>query len=71
MNNVPFNALSLLLQICFAPELGGSRITGGEGSHVGDLIRTKSGKVFLALSSKKDATEGGDYSLKDDETKVT
>ena len=42
-----------------------------KSAHVGDLIRTKSGKVFLALSSKKDATEGGDYSLKDDEIKVT
>ena len=72
MNNVPFNLLSLLLQICFAPELGGSRIAEGEGSHVGDLIRTKSGKVFLAHSSKKAlGPNKDDYSLNDNEIKVT
>ena len=78
MNNVSFNTLLLLLQICFASELGGSRITGGEGSHVGDLIKTKSGKVFLRRSSKKSIwakkdteEEGGyDYSTNDDKIKV-
>ena len=53
MNNVTFNILLLFLQIYCTSELGGGKITGGKGSHVGDLIRTKSGKVFLRRSSKK------------------
>jgi len=59
MNNASFNILLLFLQVFFASELGGSN-----GDHVGDLIRTKSGKVFLGRSSKKtlspktDAVEG-------------
>ena len=83
MNNVTFNILLLFLQI-YCSELGGGKITGGKGSHVGHLIRTKSGKVFLrrsskkALSSKKDAAEGSkssnDYKMKvknKDKIKVT
>ena len=56
MKNVSLHLFLLFLQIFFA---------SGEGSHVGDLIRTKSGKVFLRRSSKKvispkkDAKEGG------------
>ena len=56
MTKVSLHLLLLFLQIFFA---------SGEGSHVGDLIRTKSGKVFLRRSSKKvispkkDAKEGG------------
>ena len=77
MNNVNINILLLFLQICFASELGGSSITGGEGSHVGDLIKTKSGKVFLRRSSKKsiwakkdtEEESGYDYS-NDDKIKV-
>ena len=69
MNNVAFNIL--FLQVCFASELGGSR-----EDHVGELIRMKSGKIFLRRSSekalwpKKNAEEGRDYS-NDDEIKVT
>ena len=75
MNNVTFNILLLFLQIYCTSELGGGKITGGKGSHVGDLIRTKSGKVFLrrsskkALFSKKDAAEGSESS-NDDKIKV-
>ena len=71
MNNVTFNILLLFLQIYCTSKLGGGKITGGKGSHVGDLIRTKSGKVFLrrsskkALSSKKDAAEGSKSSNDD------
>ena len=71
MNNVSFNILLLFLQVCFASELGGSR-----EDHVGDLIRMRSGKIFLRRSSekalwpKKNAEEGRDYS-NDDEIKVT
>ena len=63
--------LLLFLQVYLASELGGSR-----GDHVGDLIRMKSGKIFLRRSSekalwpKKNAEEGRDYS-NDDEIKVT
>ena len=53
MNNVTFNILLLFLQIYCTSELGGGKITGGKGSHVGHLIRKKSGKVFLRRSSKK------------------
>ena len=69
MNYVSFYIL--FLQVCFASELGGSR-----EDHVGNLIRMKSGKIFLRRSSKKalwpkkDAEEGRDYS-NDDEIKVT
>ena len=68
MNNASFNILLLFLQVFFASELGGSN-----GDHGGDLIRTKSGKVFLGrsskktLSPKKDAVEGREI----DEIKVT
>ena len=71
MNNVSFNILLLFLQVCFASELGGIR-----EDHVGNLIRMKSGKIFLRRSSekalwpKKNAEEGRDYS-NDDEIKVT
>ena len=69
MNNVAFNIL--FLQVCFASELGGSR-----EDHFGNLIRMKSGKIFLQHSSKKalwpkkDAEEGRDNS-NDDKIKVT
>ena len=68
MNNASFNILLLFLQVFFASELGGSN-----GDHGGDLIQTKSGKVFLGRSSKKtlspktDAVEGREI----DEIKVT
>ena len=52
--------LLLFLQVYLASELGGSR-----GDQVGDLIRMKSGKVFLRRS-KKDTVDG-----LDDEIKVT
>ena len=66
MNNASFTIL--LLFLFFASELGGSN-----GDHGGDLIQTKSGKVFLGRSSKrtllpkKDAVEGREI----DEIKVT
>ena len=76
MKNVSFHILLLFVQIYFASELGGSSITGGEESHVGDLIKTKSGKIFLRRSTKKEIwpkkdaeEEGHDYS-NDDEIKV-
>ena len=68
MKNVSLHLFLLFLQIFFASE---------EGSHVGDLIRTKSGKVFLrrsskkAISPKKDAKEGGQHDSDDKESKVT
>ena len=68
MKNVSLHLFLLFLQIFF---------TSGEGSHVGDLIRTKSGKVFLrrsskkAISPKKDAKEGGQHDSDDKESKVT
>ena len=68
MKNVSLHLFLLFLQIFF---------TSGEGSHVRDLIRTKSGKVFLrrsskkAISPKKDAKEGGQHDSDDKESKVT
>ena len=70
--NVSLHLLLLLLQIFLA-----SKLTTGEGSHVGYLIKTKSGKVFLrrsskkAISPKKDAKEGGQHDSDDKESKVT
>merc|ERR1719341_97585 len=68
--NVSLHLLLLLLQIFLA-----SKLTTGEGSHVGYLIKTKSGKVFLrrsskkAISRKKDAKEGGQHDSDDKESK--
>ena len=76
MESVSFNIVLLLVKIYLASELERSSITG-EGSHVGYLIRTKSGKVFLrrsskkAISPKKDAKEGGQHDSDDKESKVT
>ena len=76
MNNISFNIVLLLIPICIASEIGGVS-TGGDESHVGDLILMKSGKKFLRLLRKeeiwpnKDTEEesGLDYS-NDDETEV-
>merc|ERR1711974_261840 len=64
MKNVSFHLLLLFVQIYFASQLEGSSFTG-EGSHVGHLMKTKSGKVFLTRSSKKDAGDNSNF----DETK--
>ena len=53
MNYVPF--FILIIHICFVSELEG--ISGGDGSHVGDLIKMKSGKIFLRLSRMEKDTE--------------
>ena len=68
MNCVPF----FILFILFVSELEGE-----DESHVGDLIKMKSGKIFLRRSSekklwpKKNAEEGRDYSNDDEICKVT
>ena len=68
MKDISLHLFLLFLQIIFA---------SGEGSHVGDLIRAKSGKVFLrrsskkAISPKKDTKEGGQHDSDDKESKVT
>ena len=51
MNHVPF----FILFIFFVSELEG--ISGEDESHVGDLIKMKSGKIFLRRSSKEKDTE--------------
>ena len=72
MKNVSFRFLLLFVQILFA-----SKLVTGEGSHVGDLIKTKSGKVFLRRSSKKsiwakkDTEEESGYDYSNDKIKVT
>ena len=48
MNCVPF----FILFILFVSEL-----EGGDESHVGDLIKMKSGKIFLRRSNKEKDTE--------------
>ena len=76
MESVSFHILLLLVKIYLASELERSSITG-KGSHVGHLIKTKSGKVFLrrssktAISPKKHMDKGGRDNLNDDEIKVT
>ena len=70
MNNVPF--FILFLQICFTLELGGIP-TGGDDSHGVELIKMKSGKIFLRRSSNekiwptKDTVEENGH---DDDIKV-
>ena len=76
MKNVSLHILLLFVQINFASELEGSSITG-EGSHLGHLIKTKSGKVFLtrsrkkAILPKKDTEDGGHDHSNIDEIEVT
>ena len=72
MKNVSFRVLLLFVQIFLA-----SKLVAGEGSHVGDLVQTKSGKVFLRRSSKKeilskkDTEDVGHYYSNDGQSKVT
>ena len=76
MEIVSFHILLFLVKIHLASELEGISKTGEE-SHVGHLMKTKSGKVFLrssskkAISPKKDTEEGGRDISNDDEIKVT
>ena len=69
MKNVSLHILLLFVQLYFASEL--------EGSHLGHLIKTASGKVFLtrsrkkANSPKKDTEDGGHDHSNIDEIEVT
>ena len=79
MKNLSLRIFLLLVQIHLLVSEVESKSVGVKGSrhHIGHLIKTKSGKVFLHRSSKKDISstneedEGGhDYS-NDDEVQVT
>ena len=62
MKGVLFHLLLLFVQIYLASKLASS--TSSIGKNAGLLIKTKSGKYFLQLSSKKKETteSGNDYS---------
>ena len=76
MKNVSFHIFLLLVQTYLASEVESRSVSRKGSHHIGHLIKTKSGKVFVRrsskkeLSSKKDKEEvGQDYS-NDDEIQV-
>ena len=79
MKNVSLHIFLLLVQIYLLASEVESRSVSGKGSrqHIGHLVKTKSGKVFLhrsskkEISSKKDKEEGGQDYSNDDEIQVT
>ena len=73
MKNVSFHIFLLLVQTYLASEVESRSVS----QHIGHLVKTKSGKVFLhrsskkETSSKKDKEEGGQDYSNDDEIQVT
>ena len=73
MKNVTFHISILLVQIYMASKVESRSVNGKGSHHIAHLVKTKSGKVFLLRSSKKeippkkDQEEGGhDYSNNDE-----
>ena len=76
MKNVSFHIFLLLVQTYMASEVESRSVNRKGSHHVGHLIKTRSGKVFLQrsskkeLSPKKDKEEGGQDYSNDDEIQV-